>query len=71
MGALLDRVHRGVPAPLLFVAGGCSTYLGAALAVGLFELLSPAGWPGCGCWSPRWSCWSGGDRTARPGVAAG
>ena len=43
MGALPDRVHRGVPAPLLFVAGGCSTYLGAALAVGLFELLSPAG----------------------------
>ncbi|MDQ3825846.1 MAG: EamA family transporter, partial [Actinomycetota bacterium] len=43
MGALLDRVHRGVPAPLLFVAGGCSMYLGAALAVGLFELLSPAG----------------------------
>ena len=42
MGALLDRVHRGVPAPLLFMAGGCSTYLGAALAVGLFEVLSPA-----------------------------
>lgn len=39
----LDRVHRSVPAPLLFVAGGCSMYLGAALAVGLFELLSPAG----------------------------
>jgi inner membrane transporter RhtA len=43
MGALLDRVRRGVPAPLLFVAGGCSMYLGAALAVGLFQLLSPAG----------------------------
>jgi len=43
MGLLLDRVHRGVPAPLLFVAGGCSMYLGAALAVGLFEQLSPAG----------------------------
>jgi inner membrane transporter RhtA len=43
MGALLDRVHRGVPAPLLFVAGGCSMYLGAALAVGLFQVLSPAG----------------------------
>jgi inner membrane transporter RhtA len=43
MGALLDRVHRGVPAPLVFVAGGCSMYLGAALAVGLFELLTPAG----------------------------
>ena len=43
MGTLLERVHRGVPAPVLFVAGGCSMYLGAALAVGLFELLSPAG----------------------------
>lgn len=43
MGTLLDRAHRGVPAPLLFVAGGCSMYLGAALAVGLFGLLSPAG----------------------------
>ena len=43
MRTLLDRVHRGVPAPLLFVVGGCSTYLGAALAVGLFALLSPAG----------------------------
>ena len=30
MGASLDRMYRGVPAPLLFVAGGCSTYLGAA-----------------------------------------
>jgi inner membrane transporter RhtA len=43
MGLLLNRAHRSVPAPLLFVAGGCSMYLGAALAVGLFELLSPAG----------------------------
>lgn len=28
---------------MLFVAGGGSTYLGAALAVGLFALLTPAG----------------------------
>jgi inner membrane transporter RhtA len=30
-----------VPAPVLFVVGGVSMYLGAAVAVGLFELLSP------------------------------
>jgi inner membrane transporter RhtA len=35
--------HRGVPAPLLFGVGGCSLYLGAALAVVLFDRLSPAG----------------------------
>ena len=29
------------PAPALFVVGGLSMYLGAALAVGLFDLLSP------------------------------
>jgi inner membrane transporter RhtA len=34
---------RPVPAPLLFVLGGSSMYLGAALAVLLFEQLSPAG----------------------------
>jgi inner membrane transporter RhtA len=39
----LNRMHRGVPAPLLFMAGGCSTYMGAALAVELFAALSPAG----------------------------
>jgi threonine/homoserine efflux transporter RhtA len=32
-----------VPPPLLFVAGGCSMYLGAALAVVLFNQVSPAG----------------------------
>ena len=32
-----NRVPRlNVPPPLLFVAGGCSMYLGAALAVVLF-----------------------------------
>lgn len=43
MGTLINRMLRDVPAPLLFVAGGCSMYLGAALAVVLFGLLSPAG----------------------------
>ncbi|WP_033414846.1 EamA family transporter [Actinomycetospora chiangmaiensis] len=33
----------GLPAPLLFVLGGASMYVGAALAVGLFERVSPAG----------------------------
>lgn len=33
----------GPPAPLLFVLGGVSMYVGAALAVGLFERVSPAG----------------------------
>lgn len=32
----------GVPAPILFLLGGCSMYVGAALAVGLFAQLSPA-----------------------------
>jgi inner membrane transporter RhtA len=31
-----------VPAPLVFVVGGASMYVGAALAVGLFEVLPPA-----------------------------
>jgi inner membrane transporter RhtA len=31
-----------VPAPFLFVVGGLSMYVGAALAVGLFDRLSPA-----------------------------
>jgi inner membrane transporter RhtA len=31
-----------VPAPILFLLGGCSMYLGASLAVGLFAQLSPA-----------------------------
>ena len=35
--------HLGVPAPLLFALGGGSMYLGAALAVVLFDRLSPAG----------------------------
>jgi inner membrane transporter RhtA len=43
MGMLCNWVHRSTPAPLFFVAGGCSTYLGAALAVELFQRLSPAG----------------------------
>src|SRR3954451_19201280 len=33
----------GPPAPLLFVVGGVSMYVGAALAVGLFAQASPAG----------------------------
>lgn len=37
-----DRA-RSVPAPLLFVLGGSSMYLGAALAVLLFDRLDPAG----------------------------
>ncbi|NMI01738.1 EamA family transporter [Pseudonocardia acidicola] len=36
--SLRDRV----PAPVLFVVGGASMYVGAALAVGLFDHLSPA-----------------------------
>ena len=35
--------HPGVPAPLLFVVGGGSLYLGAALAVTLFDQVRPAG----------------------------
>lgn len=33
---------RGVPAPMLFVVGGLSMYVGAAAAVWLFAVLSPA-----------------------------
>jgi inner membrane transporter RhtA len=33
----------GLPAPVLFVVGGVSMYVGAALAVGLFDRASPAG----------------------------
>jgi len=41
---LRSRMSRlGVPAPLLFVVGGGSMYLGAALAVSLFDRVSPAG----------------------------
>lgn len=43
MGTLRYQVHRSTPTPLFFVAGGCSMYLGAALAVKLFQQLSPAG----------------------------
>lgn len=34
---------NGLPAPSLFVLGGVSMYVGAALAVGLFDRVSPAG----------------------------
>ncbi len=44
VASVLNRVrHRGAPAPVLFLIGGCSMYLGAALAVVLFDRLSPAG----------------------------
>lgn len=44
MDTLPSRIRRrDVPVPLLFVIGGCSMYLGAALAVVLFGRLSPAG----------------------------
>jgi threonine/homoserine efflux transporter RhtA len=32
-----------IPAPVWFVAGGISMYAGAALAVGLFDRIAPAG----------------------------
>ena len=32
---------RRLPAPVLFLAGGTSMYVGAALAVGLFDRLAP------------------------------
>jgi inner membrane transporter RhtA len=35
-------VRNRVPAPALFVVGGTSMYVGAALAVGLFDRLSPS-----------------------------
>lgn len=37
------RTTNGPPAPLLFVLGGASMYLGAAVAVLLFAAVSPAG----------------------------
>lgn len=44
MDTLPSRIwHRDVPVPLLFLVGGCSLYLGAGLAVVLFDRLSPAG----------------------------
>jgi inner membrane transporter RhtA len=39
---VLKSLFRRVPAPVLFVLGGSSMYVGAALAVGLFDRLSPA-----------------------------
>ena len=33
---------RAIPAPVLFVVGGLSMYVGAALAVGLFDRLAPS-----------------------------
>ncbi len=39
---MLTGVRRPVPAPVLFVVGGASMYLGAALAVGLFDVVSPS-----------------------------
>jgi inner membrane transporter RhtA len=36
-----SSIGSRVPAPALFVVGGVSMYVGAAVAVGLFELLSP------------------------------
>jgi inner membrane transporter RhtA len=38
---VLSGVATRVPAPVLFVVGGLSMYVGAALAVGLFDRLAP------------------------------
>ena len=38
----MSAVARRIPAPLLFVLGGVSMYVGAALAVGLFDRLAPS-----------------------------
>ncbi|MEJ3655174.1 EamA family transporter [Actinomycetes bacterium KLBMP 9759] len=38
---MTSSVRSRVPAPLLFVVGALSLYIGAALAVGLFDSLSP------------------------------
>jgi inner membrane transporter RhtA len=38
----LAAVTRRIPAPVLFVLGGVSMYVGAALAVGLFDRLAPS-----------------------------
>src|SRR3954471_9981916 len=42
-GAVATALGGRVPAPLLFVVGGASMYVGAALAVGLFDPVSPPG----------------------------
>jgi inner membrane transporter RhtA len=39
---MTSSVRNRVPAPALFVVGGLSMYIGAALAVGLFTRLSPS-----------------------------
>jgi inner membrane transporter RhtA len=38
---MATTARERIPAPLLFVVGGMSMYVGAALAVGLFDRLSP------------------------------
>ena len=38
-----SRATNGVPAPLLFLAGGASMYAGAAVAVVLFDRIPPSG----------------------------
>lgn len=38
----MSAVARRIPAPVLFVLGGMSMYVGAALAVGLFDRLAPS-----------------------------
>lgn len=38
---MVTVAHQRVPAPVLFVVGGLSMYVGAALAVGLFDVLPP------------------------------
>lgn len=38
---MTTATHQRIPAPLLFVVGGVSMYVGAALAVGLFDRLPP------------------------------
>jgi inner membrane transporter RhtA len=42
LGNMGTSVGHRVPAPALFVLGGLSMYVGAALAVGLFDRLSPS-----------------------------
>lgn len=39
---MTTTTRERVPAPVLFVVGGLSMYVGAALAVGLFDVLSPS-----------------------------
>ena len=39
---MATTTHQRIPAPLLFVIGGVSMYVGAALAVGLFDRLTPS-----------------------------